>query len=336
MKRTASLLWTAGCLLAAASCSLFDPSTAAVKRYALVYGMTNYVTYDNSVDVNNPNLTYPAKDAVSMTSLLETRGYVVKSRWVDENGAVWVDGAQVGSLAGDASGAPNEATLQADLASIGAPMGSNDVFLFYFSGHGTTDDAGTHQYFVPYGGVVKVDGYYTVNMDGCVSDAEMGAYLVKAIPSSRRVVILDTCYSGGFISNSLEVDTIPQDTTSSAVISYSISSSTIAKAIANYAGYAPSSSSGIAPNVAQVISACGSAELSYEGASYGHGVMTYYLLNTVSGADLNGDGSVTALEWYSLVKAGIEEDWDGRGDIRASRETFLPHVSGGPVDFVVF
>jgi hypothetical protein len=45
---------------------------------------------------------------------------------------------------------------------------------------------------------------------------------------------------------------------------------------------------------------------------------------------------VTTLESYAFVKAGIDEYWNANPDVIANGQTFAPHISGGPVDFVLF
>ena len=64
--------------------------------------------------------------------------------------------------------------------------------------------------------------------------------------------------------------------------------------------------------------------------------MTYYLLQGLAGrsADLNHDGHVTVLEAFSYAKAGIDTNWNPA--YASSSQAFEPHVSGGPVDFVLF
>jgi hypothetical protein len=38
------------------------------------------------------------------------------------------------------------------------------------------------------------------------------------------------------------------------------------------------------------------------------------------------------------MKAGIDQQWNSDRDVRSKipPETFAPHISGGPVDFVLF
>ncbi len=81
-----------------------------------------------------------------------------------------------------------------------------------------------------------------------------------------------------------------------------------------------------------MISAAGAGESCYDDAGHKHGAMTYYLLQIPASGDLNHDGSVTVLEAFSLVKAGIENNWN----VSNPGSAFTPHVSGGPVDFVLY
>ncbi len=217
-----------------ASCSMFDYSSTVSKKYALVYGVTNYVStndwYLNNGNAGSPNLSYPHLDAIDVTSMLAAKGYTVTSRWIDGNNHVWYNGVDEGALGyyttsstytpgpGD-NYVPSKSNLQTDLASYKGVIGSNDVFVFYFSGHGTPGT--TDEYFDPYNGVQWYpagSGYsagYYANPTTCVEDTEMGGFLSANIGTPRKVVILDSCNSGGFIGNTLEVDTTPPTTVGS-------------------------------------------------------------------------------------------------------------------------
>jgi hypothetical protein len=328
MKRIAHIIVPAFAALAV-SCSLFDYSSVVTDRYALVCGVARYITSVPSTVY--PNLSYPALDAQEVAAMLAAEGYTVKSRWVDENGVLYVDGILVGPVDSNVGEAPTKDNLQNDLASLSSSLGSSDELVFYFSGHGMQNAYATHEFFVPYGGIAEgPPGYYYGDELNSVRDDEMGAFLTESIPTSRRVVILDTCYSGGFIGNTLEVDTTPPTTSTAGRPGFSLS--TIAKAIAAYASFTTASSTGISAYQAQVISAAGSGEPCFEETGLEHGVMTYFLLKIAENGDLNGDGAVTVLEAFSLVKAGIEENWNTDHPL----EAFTPHISGGAVDFVLF
>jgi hypothetical protein len=324
MVRVAPLL----CALLAVSCSLFDYSGVVTHRYALVYGVTRYATAAPSGSY--PNLSYPALDAQDVAAMLTAEGYAVKSRWVDDAGDVYVDGALVGPVDSNVASAPTRGNVQNDLAALAASIGPTDQFVLYFSGHGMQNADATHEFFVPYGGIVKIGPDYYGDEAGSVRDDELGGWLTSSIATPRRVVILDTCNSGGFIANTLEVDLTPD--TTNPIFTPCFSLSTIAKAISAYATFTTTSANGVSPYQALVLSAAGAGESSYDDAGHAHGAMTWYFLQTAASGDLNGDRLVTVLEAFSLVKAGIEENWNAA----YPADAFTPHVSGGPVDFVLF
>jgi hypothetical protein len=336
-------------IAALASCSLFDYSGVVPKKYALVYGVTNYISTSdpNWHSYNDPNLTYPDADAQDVAAMLRQKGYAVLLRYVDGMGMEWLATPSstipqnVGDIATDPSGTngPSRANITQDLTSYFAGViGPDDLFLFYFSGHGMQDGytTPTREYIIPLGGVVWVPGAGKFEGEPSLSvrDDELGSSLMLGmLQTPRKVVILDTCNSGGFIGNRLETDITPAAYKGAVP---QVTPLTIQQALINYASF-QMSRTGIGPSTAQVISAAGSDESSYETAApFNHGIMTYYLLETPTKADLNGDKTVTVLEAFSFMKAGIETGWNLDPSVAALGETFSPHVSGGPVDFALF
>ncbi len=340
---------------ALSSCSMFDYSGMGGNRYALVYGVTRY-----TMDSAGPNLSYPDQDASAISAVLQPT-FTVSSRWVDAAGYVWVNGKQpagnpkIGtpvtassdgsSYTGQGTGdvdAPSKANILADIRALSGVIGPNDVLVIYFSGHGTQDASVTppHEYFDPYASVLD-NGLHTGTFYDypapSVRDDELGAAFA-AINTPRKVLILDTCNSGGFIGNKLEVDATAQLYRGGSPV---VTPGTLIQAISNYASF-QASSTGLSPYGAQVLSAAGRDESCYEwsvlpdGTPLAHGVMTYFLLQGLQGsqADLNHDGHVTVLEAFAFAKAGIEKDWNPY--YLAGNEAFEPHISGGPVDFVLF
>ncbi len=343
-----------GLLLAGlASCSLFDYSGIVTHRYALVYGVSRYTAAElpsapgNPTVYHPPNLAYPGIDASAMAALLQPEGYTVSYRLVDANGIVWTTGGvNNGSIGapstidgstnsgtpglGDPQ-APTKANILADIQGLSGIVGPNDVLLIYFSGHGTQDTSSSpaREYFDPFEAVMQYGTGYYAFPDPSVRDDEL-RLAFDAINTPRKVLILDTCNSGGFIGNLLESDWTPQAVAGSAVF---VGLGTLAAAIANYANMT-ASTTGLSPYGAQVLSAAGRNEASYEADTYMHGVMTYWLLQGLAGpADLNNDGQITVLEAFAYAKAGVDQDWN---PAVGSTKAFEPHVSGGPVDFVLF
>jgi hypothetical protein len=101
------------------------------------------------------------------------------------------------------------------------------------------------------------------------------------------------------------------------------------------------SSADIPPWDALVISASGERESSYEspdklgqGPLYYHGVFTYFLLQSERNADHNGDGYITVTEAYYYARNRINTEWNLSYGYPV--DAFSPHVSGGPVDYVLF
>jgi uncharacterized caspase-like protein len=247
------------------------------KQYALVYGIADYNV--------GTDLQYSDDDALAMGALFSSQGYEVTVR---TDSAATYD------------------QLIADFDAIKSQIGKDDLFVFFFSGHGCDP--------VPAGGEEPPTG--DANDEGIVLNTAtdiMDLYddvlgqLIKSIPSRKKIVIIDACYSGGFIGNELETET------------------SLFEAIQLYTNYRDGSYD-IDPQDALVISASGEQEFSFEYSLFSHGVFTYFLLETADRGDHNGDGYVTALEAFYYTK----------GQIKGTSDQFSPDVSGGPVDFVLF
>jgi uncharacterized caspase-like protein len=295
------------CLLAvlAAGCVLDAP----YEKYAIVYGISDYEGDGN-------DLLYAADDASAMAGMLSGQGYAVQTR--------------VNSFA-------TRTQLLTDVAAIlssPTPPKEGDLFLFFFSGHGDRIGSGPEaaggdgqdEWIYLYGSLADLD--LTFN-----DDQLMSAF--AAIPCKRKVLILDSCFSGGFIGNGLEADGTPPSLLEG---NRSLAAS-LADAISLYANF-DGSSADIPPWEAMVISASGEQEYAYESPAgagdpaYNHGVLTYFLLQAEYGADRNGDGYVTVTETYDYVRTRINDEWNLRSGY--ANDAFSPHVSGGPVDYVLF
>ncbi len=332
--RCAALAAAAGLIL---SCSSASPLVG--KRYALVYGITRYLggTADrvasDSTDFPagvKPNLAFPAADAVDVAAMLTARGFdEVRLRYVDYDGNAYLDGAS------NPAYAPTRDTLATiDLPHFASALGPEDTFVFYYSGHGDQDAQQVNEYIALYGCLYSAfPGVLVRDPSKLVSQNDL-ASMLDTLPTPRKVVVLDSCYSGGFIGNTLEVDRIPGKFIG---VTDAISPQVIAQAIANYAGFSTAAPDGISPyGNTIVISAAGADEFSFEwptfpdGSPLNHGVMTYFFLKAPSYADLDANGVITTIELYSFIKAGIYQDWN------TGETPFSPHISGGPVDWVLF
>lgn len=300
-------------VLALESCALGGDVTAP--RYALVYGVSKYNTAYSEGASSVKNLTYPDNDAISMAAIFESEGYdSVLLRYTGDGDGSATSGAD-----------PTKAQLLEDISDLSS-ISSDATVVIYFSGHGTYDD--TTEYFVPYEGITYSGMSYSVDLDNCVSPVDLSDALAT-LPTKNVIVILDTCYSGGFVDTGSATDTVSQDYTNG-----ESEGSTVATAIGNFGDLlvANAEESNATPPI--VISAAGSEEESIELSSYGHGVFTYFLLASASSGDSNDDGYVSTTEAYSYSKSKVLSNFDT--DSYYSGYEFLPRISGGARDLVLF
>jgi hypothetical protein len=290
----------AGALLAAglallASCT-FDLN---YDKYGIVYGISDYPGTVN--DLGSAHL-----DAQAMRDLLAEQGYQVIPYTHTDADATYTH-------------------LVADRDTIAAVATLDDLFVFFFSGHGGRAVSGTG------GGTentpeTDAKEEYIALYDWDLTDDEL-ADLVRTIPCARKVIILDACFSGGFISNSLEADAIPPD--------YSQRPDGIFGSLGNaiylYANFQDYGSD-IPPGEALVIAASGEQDYAYE--TDDNGVMTGYLLESATKGDLNFDGYITVSESYFYIYRNINKYFNKL--YGPSGDAFFPHVSGGPVDYILF
>ena len=95
--------------------------------------------------------------------------------------------------------AATKTAIDSAIANIGSQMSSNDKFVFYFSGHGTTgadqppidEPDGVEEYLVPH------DALSNSNAND-ISDDELESWL-SALPTRNVLVVLDASFSGGLI-----------------------------------------------------------------------------------------------------------------------------------------
>ena len=292
-------------LLVLAGCSLNYPTP---RKFAIVIGIGNYPGHP---------LNYTVDDANSFAAVLTANGF------------------SIGDVRLKTDDAATKDALAADLLALAAVMSPDDLFVFYYSGHGTV---------YPYQGVDREWILPSQSIDGsgffvpakAIYDSELGEML-SVLPTRRRVVILDSCNSGGLIGDGLEADTVAPVLAGNTAWAGKVTPAAIFRAIGNYAKFSTADNGGVSPYKALVIAAAGAEESSYESSSppyNGHGVLTHFLLQAPASGDLNHDGVVTVLETFALAKAGVDEWWNQTW--AGSSYVFSPHVSGGPIDLVLF
>ena len=137
-----------------------------------------------------------------------------------------------------------------------------------------------------------------------------------------------TPYETNFQTEIDTADAIPPDYTDGSHGLFEI----MANAIYLYANFEDYGSD-IPPNLAMVIAASGEQDYAYESSS-GNGVMTGYLLESATRADRNRDGYITVSESYNYIYRNIDKNFNAVA--WPFTDVFFAHVSGGPVDYILF
>lgn len=251
MKRRLALAFTI-LIFSTITYAIHTHAASTTQRYAIICGISDY---ESIMD-----LELTDDDALAMDSILGDLYWTQVTLLLNQ----------------EASRAGIRDTIQ----SLQATVDADDIVLLYFAGHGTYGD--------DLSPLDEVDGFdeYICPWDATpdpatsIRDDELEAWL-DALPC-RKVVILDTCFSGGFIrENEMTTRTMPGRP--NADLEGSVDRD-LAKP-----GYI-------------ILASCEFNEYSYESTSLGHGIFTYFLLQGMASApfpaDTDGDHMISAEEEY--------------------------------------
>ena len=151
-----------------------SPRQAAVQGgprvFAVMVGVSDYAG-------RATNLNYTDEDALKLAESLRREGVLNPSSVTLTNAEATVDGVR------DA------------FRRVAAQAGPDDMFLFFFSGHGSQSDPGQVSAIEPDGRTESIS-----LRDGSISDAEM-ASLFGTLRTRLSMLVLDSCFSGGFARN---------------------------------------------------------------------------------------------------------------------------------------
>ncbi len=317
---TAILLNMAGCAI-----SGFNP----VDYYALVYGVNDYGGLkkpdpDDESTWRDDDLTYSGPDGEDMRKLLGSMGYTILN---EDTHTV------------------NYRDVKADFAKAAALVDENDIFLFYFSGHGApvpdsngvpapdskdvfivmTDMIAVPQKYVDQARELGIIDNDQTGVDSEIENDTGDTTKVKianiwtpdalnkeilALQAFHHILILDACRSGGFIddSDNYGVDSLPDS------IEYplNLEDDNWVDLFLKFDDFSEKKST---PRLSVMV-ASGVMEDSYEpapGTGGKNGIFTSFLLEAAEThgryrkADFNLDGVVTLSEAYSHIFTRIEE-----------------------------
>jgi uncharacterized caspase-like protein len=297
-------------------CSLPNPPS---NRYAVVIGIGDY-QYVNGLG------TAPGYDATAMRDLLKLKGWKVNSTLTDRQAT--------------------KAGITAAIGGLVALADSEASILVYYSGHGISLSG------IAY--IAPSDTPSNFSTSDLISCADMSAWL-SSIHCSNKILILDSCYSGGFVDSSASIDSAPQNYGSPISPSPGYPGDggydrgLLPTALANAGNLLAAAFASQSNPSVLTVAAAGSLEQSYNdgsapvnGFGSGHGVFTYFLLDAATNGDANHDGLVTTQEAFAWAKRNVQDRWNmligGNYDYNGGNmyEDFLPRISGGSGDVVLF
>ena len=164
------------------------------------------------------------------------------------------------------------------LTEIAAAANPQDIFVFYYAGHGVIASEGDQQFYLVPSDVTQLYGN-----DGALAQkgisAEELTLIASGIPAQKQLYILDACQSAG------------------ALTSLTARGAAEEKAIAQLAR-----STGT-----HWLTASGSQQFATEFDELGHGVFTYVLLEALSGKADSGDKRITVNELKAYIESRVPE-----------------------------
>ena len=287
-----------------------------LKGYALVYGVADYTL------ASQRSLPLTKNDADDMEALLSASGYQVIKK--TDSGA---------SAAG----------IRQDFADIAAIIGKSDNFIFYFAGHGfggkvtdheDTDPESVREWIIPYQTenlFLNVNSYADLDTAWAlkaISDDELNE-LMASIPSNKKLAVLDSCFSGGMISENGFLDLVAPNTWIRNMIKPSFFK-ILADSFKLYVNfYRDNEQAGVV-----FLTAAGEFEESMDMTYFNNGIFTYFLTEAGAAPDTNKDGYITVNELRNHIAYQMENEFNPYYTNSYNRP-YLPHTNGSPVDFVV-
>ncbi len=230
---------------------------ATTSLYVMAVGINQYQN-------ESYNLNYAQADAQSLTEkIIENSKGIFKS--VNKMEIYDTDATRDNILKG--------------FRSMIATAKPEDVFIFYYAGHGTINEDKDNEYYLVPTDVTKLYGDSEQLEAKGISATELKDHLSQ-IKAQKQMVLMDACHSGGALK-SLNVRAAASDE----------------KAIVQLAR-----SSGVA-----VMASSGTQQFATEFEELKHGVFTYALLEAIDGKADNGDGRITVTEIRMYMENRVPE-----------------------------
>ena len=261
------MVFVCGCIFLEKMSTITSPSLEvdrgdSVDYWAVIVGIEDYESVND--------LSYTVDDAEDMRNVLLSYG-----NWNDSNIQFLTDA--------DAS----KNGIGTAITTMASKSDADDVCVFFFSGHGSripgTESDDYDEVICPWD--------TTSEIDSVISDDELGTWL--SFCPGNIIVILDTCYSGGFAKGTEgTIKTVPNPRVSKDAIARRH----FVEGLVEHLKQKPISRD---LNQAEyvVLMACEEDKYAYESRRLKNGVFTYYIVEGLWGpADANVDNNISAEE----------------------------------------
>ncbi len=180
-----------------------------------------------------------------------------------------------------------------------------DVFVFYYAGHGTLDEDNDNEYYLVPTNITKLYGDPAQLQEKGISASELKTYLAQ-VKSQKQLILMDACHSGGALK-SINVRAAASEE----------------KAIVQLAR-----ASGVV-----MIASSGTQQFASEFEVLQHGVFTYALLEALDGEADSGDEKVTVNELKIYMEERVPELSEQYGG-QAQYPTGFVHGNDFPISIV--
>ncbi|MDX1629967.1 MAG: caspase family protein, partial [Fulvivirga sp.] len=189
--------------------------------------------------------------------------------------------------------------------SIISQAGPEDVFVFYYAGHGTLNPDEDNEYYIVPTDITKLYGDPEQLVEKGISAKELKQYLAQ-IRSQKQLILMDACHSGGALK-SINVRAAASEE----------------KAMVQLAR-----ASGVV-----MIASSGTQQFASEFEVLKHGVFTYSLLEALDGEAAYGDKQVTVSELKKYMEERVPVLSDEYGG-QAQYPTGFIHGNDFPISLV--
>lgn len=244
-----------------ATTSLNNQTDAALLNtlFALIVGTADYK--GTALD-----LKFPDKDATAYRDMLQLSGAGLFGSRME---------IRLLTTAKGSTQRPTKAAIRAALMDFAAKAKPNDVLVVYFSGHGTTwpENNPSSQFYYLSADNESFDLGIAANRQAAIAQDSLQAW-IRGVKARKRILILDACNSGEIVK---QLDEGAKGSTLSADQRRAM------ERMKDRAGFF-------------VLASSSADKLSYEDPRFGHGLLTYSLLNNMP--------KVAALDKNSFIDVG--------------------------------